>query len=202
MRAEKLGIALHRFRKYSSSFRSETAGFVAEKRRRFPPFSAVVERRASEAFFVRRISWDVSAGAVDLPVSLSGRQSVAKNCPPACSSAEARSRLRLIGSNDTFWVDDFCFDTVFFHVDVFFIPADVFFLQVDVFVRHIDVFFLQVNLFVRHVNVFFLHVHVFVLQVDVSFLHMDVFVLHVDVFVLHVNVFVLHVDMVFLPLDR
>jgi len=65
MRAEKLGIALQRFRKYSSSFRSETAGFVAEKRRRFSPFSAVVERRASEAFFVRRISCDVSAGAVD-----------------------------------------------------------------------------------------------------------------------------------------
>jgi hypothetical protein len=55
MRAEKLGIALQRFRKYSSSFRGETVGFVAEKRRRFSPFSAVVERRASEAFFVRRI---------------------------------------------------------------------------------------------------------------------------------------------------
>jgi len=48
MRAEKLGIALQRFRKYSSSFRGETAGFIAENRRRFSPFSAVVYRRASE----------------------------------------------------------------------------------------------------------------------------------------------------------
>jgi hypothetical protein len=55
MRAEKLGITLQRFRKYSSSFRGETAGFVAEKRRRFSLFSAVVEGRASEEVFVRRI---------------------------------------------------------------------------------------------------------------------------------------------------
>jgi hypothetical protein len=68
MRAEKLGIALQRFRKYSSSFRGETAGFVAEKRRRFSPFSAAVERRASEAIFVRRIWWDVSAGSVDFVI--------------------------------------------------------------------------------------------------------------------------------------
>jgi hypothetical protein len=68
MRAEKLGIALQRFRKYSSSFRGETAGFTAEKRWRFPPFSAAVERRASEAVFVRRILWDVSAGSVDFVI--------------------------------------------------------------------------------------------------------------------------------------
>jgi hypothetical protein len=191
MRAEKPGIGLQRFRKYSSSFRSETAGFVAEKRRRFPPFSAVAERRASEAVFVRRFWWDVSAGAVDLPVSLSGPAKRGEELSSRCSSAEARSRLRLIGSNDTFRVVDFCFDTVFFHVDVFFLPADVFFLQVDVFVRHIDVFFLHMDVFVRHVDVSFLHVNVFVRHVDVSFLHMDVFVRHVDVFVLHVNVFFL-----------
>src|SRR6476659_8097687 len=65
MRAEKLGIALQRFRKYSSSFRGETAGFVAEKRRRFRPFSAAIEGRRREAIFVRRISCDVSARAVD-----------------------------------------------------------------------------------------------------------------------------------------
>src|SRR5258707_15422180 len=65
MRAEKLGIALQRFRKYSSSFRGETAGFVAEKRRRFSPFSAAIGGRTCEAIFVHRISWDVSAGSVE-----------------------------------------------------------------------------------------------------------------------------------------
>src|SRR3954451_21678136 len=65
MRAEKLGIALQRFRKYSSSFHAGTAGFVAEKRRRFRPFSAAIRGRRREAVFVRRISWDVSARAVE-----------------------------------------------------------------------------------------------------------------------------------------
>ena len=65
MRAEKLGIALQRFRKYSSSFRGETAGFVAEKRRRFRPFSAAIRGRTSEAEIVRRIWWDLSARAVE-----------------------------------------------------------------------------------------------------------------------------------------
>src|SRR3954452_23172677 len=81
MRAEKLGIALQRFRKYSSSFHAGTAGFVAENRRRFSPFSAVVEGRASEDVFVRRISGGVSAGAVELRISGGGRSVSATSAP-------------------------------------------------------------------------------------------------------------------------
>src|SRR3954451_22778737 len=81
MRAEKLGIALQRFRKYSSSFHAGTAGFVAENRRRFSPFSAVVEGRASEDVFVRRISGGVSAGAVELRISGVGRSVSATSAP-------------------------------------------------------------------------------------------------------------------------
>src|ERR1019366_8309328 len=65
MRAEKLGITLQRFRKYSSSFRFRTAGFDAEKRRRIFGFSAVVGSKWSEVVFLRRFSAEVSAGAVE-----------------------------------------------------------------------------------------------------------------------------------------
>src|SRR5664279_5185134 len=65
MRAEKLGITLQRFRKYSSSFRFRTAGFDAEKRRRIFGFSAVVGSKWSEAVFLRSFSTEVSAGAVE-----------------------------------------------------------------------------------------------------------------------------------------
>src|SRR5436305_14190394 len=65
MHAENPSNALQRFRKYSSSFHAGTAGFVAEKRRRFRPFSAGIGCRMDEAVFVRRIWWDVSAGAVE-----------------------------------------------------------------------------------------------------------------------------------------
>src|SRR4051794_24474372 len=81
MRAEKLGSALQRFRKYNSSFHAGTAGFVAENRRRFSPFSAVVEGRASEDVFVRRISWGVSAGAVELRISGVGGSVSATSAP-------------------------------------------------------------------------------------------------------------------------
>jgi hypothetical protein len=65
MRAEKLGIALQRFRKYSSSSIDEPAGFHVEKRRRLRPFSAGECRRKVEAVFVHRISTDLSAEAVE-----------------------------------------------------------------------------------------------------------------------------------------
>jgi hypothetical protein len=65
MRAEKLGITLQRFRKYSSSFEFRTAGFNAEKRRRNFGFSAVVASMCSEAVFLRSFSMEVSAGAVE-----------------------------------------------------------------------------------------------------------------------------------------
>jgi hypothetical protein len=65
MRAEKLGITLQRFRKYSSSFQGETAGFAVEKRRRFCSFSAELGRSIDEAVFVRSFWWGVSAGAVE-----------------------------------------------------------------------------------------------------------------------------------------
>jgi len=65
MRAEKLGITLQRFRKYSSSFRFGTAGFDAEKRRRKIAFSAVLDGAWSEAVFLRSFSMVVSAGAVE-----------------------------------------------------------------------------------------------------------------------------------------
>jgi len=78
MRAEKLGITLQRFRKYSSSFDGETAGFTVEKRRRFCLFSAEVGRPKIEVVFVRRFWWDVSAGAVEMTFILS-RRSAAKD---------------------------------------------------------------------------------------------------------------------------
>jgi hypothetical protein len=65
MRAEKLGITLQRFRKYSSSLGFKTAGFDAEKRRRKLGFSAVIGRKWFEVVFLRRFSMDVSAGAVE-----------------------------------------------------------------------------------------------------------------------------------------
>jgi len=65
MRAEKLGIPLQRFRKYSSSFEFRTAGFRAEKRWRFPAFSAVGEGDAIEVVIVHRISTDLSAEAAE-----------------------------------------------------------------------------------------------------------------------------------------
>jgi len=65
MRAEKLGITLQRFRKYSSSFRFGTAGFDAEKRRRKFVFSAVFDDEGSEAVFLRSFSMGVSAGAAE-----------------------------------------------------------------------------------------------------------------------------------------
>jgi len=65
MRAEKLGIPLQRFRKYSSSCEAGTAGFRAEKRRRFFVFSTVVRSRRFEAVFLRSFSADVSAGVVE-----------------------------------------------------------------------------------------------------------------------------------------
>src|SRR5438270_14077858 len=87
MRAEKLGIALQRFRKYSSSFRGETAGFIAEKRRRFAPFSAAIGGRGIEAVFVRRIWWDVSARAVDfIETASSGLRERARTADRSASS--------------------------------------------------------------------------------------------------------------------
>src|ERR1700741_5209744 len=65
MRAEKLGITLQRFRKYSSSFHRETAGFDAEKRWRNSPFSAAGWRLRCEVENVRRISTVLSAEAVE-----------------------------------------------------------------------------------------------------------------------------------------
>jgi hypothetical protein len=65
MRAEKLGITLQRFRKYSSSIGFKTAGFDAEKRRRKIAFSAVVDVKSFEVVFLRSFSMDVSAGAVE-----------------------------------------------------------------------------------------------------------------------------------------
>src|SRR5882672_5101296 len=65
MRAEKLGNPPQRFRKYSSSFLHETAGFDAEKRRSFSRFSAVFDDVDHEVDFVRRISTDLSAEAVE-----------------------------------------------------------------------------------------------------------------------------------------
>jgi len=65
MRAEKTGITLQRFRKYSSSFWFRTAGFDAEKRRRIFVFSAVVDGEWSEVVFLRSFSTEVSAGAVE-----------------------------------------------------------------------------------------------------------------------------------------
>src|SRR5260370_38862320 len=65
MRAEKLGIPLQRFRKYSSSFLDETAGFHAEKRWRFRLFSAASEHAIGEVKFVHRIFADLSARAVE-----------------------------------------------------------------------------------------------------------------------------------------
>ena len=65
MRAEKLGITLQRFRKYSSSFHGETAGFDAEKRWRFFRFSAVGWRWPCGVENVRRISTGLSAEAVE-----------------------------------------------------------------------------------------------------------------------------------------
>jgi hypothetical protein len=69
MHAEKLGITLQRFRKYSSSFCHQTAGFGAEKRRRFFVFSAVSDDAIREAVFLRRIWVDLSAGSVDFAFS-------------------------------------------------------------------------------------------------------------------------------------
>src|SRR5258706_15528691 len=65
MRAEKLGITLQRFRKYSSSFHAETVGFDAEKRWRFSLFSAVSDGVIRVIEVVRRISTDLSAEAVE-----------------------------------------------------------------------------------------------------------------------------------------
>jgi hypothetical protein len=65
MRAEKLGITLQRFRKYSSSFRFRTAGFDAEKRRRKFAFSAVFDEEWLKVVFLRSFSMEVSAGAVE-----------------------------------------------------------------------------------------------------------------------------------------
>jgi hypothetical protein len=65
MRAEKLGITLQRFRKYSSSSVVELAGFDAENRRRSRLFSAGELRWKVEAGFVHRISTDLSAEAVE-----------------------------------------------------------------------------------------------------------------------------------------
>ena len=66
MRAEKLGIPLQRFRKYSSSYPFGTAGFGAEKRWRFLPFSAVIGSGVIEVVIVHRISTDLSAEAVEM----------------------------------------------------------------------------------------------------------------------------------------
>jgi hypothetical protein len=71
MRAEKLGITLQRFRKYSSSFLGETAGFGAENRWRFLPFSAAGPRPRNETGFVRRISTDLSAEGVESGLAVS-----------------------------------------------------------------------------------------------------------------------------------
>src|ERR1017187_5928061 len=65
MRAEKLGITLQRFGKYSSSHCVRIAGFGAEKRWRFRSFSASVKHAWSESIFVRRISTELSASAVE-----------------------------------------------------------------------------------------------------------------------------------------
>src|SRR4029077_16282420 len=65
MRAEKLGIPLQRFRKYSSSFPPETVGFHAENRWRFRPFSAGERGWIAEGRFVHRISADLSAEAAE-----------------------------------------------------------------------------------------------------------------------------------------
>src|SRR5882724_4183094 len=56
MRVEKSGNRLQRFRKYSSSCSVGTAGFDAEKRRRFRRFSTGVGRIWSEVVFLRRFS--------------------------------------------------------------------------------------------------------------------------------------------------
>jgi hypothetical protein len=65
MRAEKLGIALQRFRKYNSSSRGGTAGFRAEKRWRFSVFSAAGQTFVVRGFLVRSFSIDFSAVSVE-----------------------------------------------------------------------------------------------------------------------------------------
>jgi hypothetical protein len=72
MRAEKLGIPLQRFRKYSSSYPFGTAGFGVEKRWRFPAFSAVIGGGMIEAAIVHRISTDLSAEAVESGCEVAG----------------------------------------------------------------------------------------------------------------------------------
>jgi|GEM_PF-3053145 len=124
MRAEKLGIALQRFRKYSSSFRGETAGFVAEKRRRFRPFSAVFEPGANEAGFVHRIWWGVSAGAVDLPVAVDFRFDTV--------FFQVEALFRHV-------------DVLFLHVDTLFLRVDTVFFRVDTLFGHVDRVFLHVD---------------------------------------------------------
>src|SRR4051812_47640984 len=103
MRAEKLGIALQRFRKYSSSFHAGTAGFVAEKRRRFVPFSAAIRGRRREAVFVRRISWDVSARAVDFGFVILNRRSRGARSAEAAQDGEGSqdAQLRLKNHQDS-----------------------------------------------------------------------------------------------------
>jgi len=91
MRAEKLGITLQRFRKYSSSFHAGTAGFTVEKRRRFSPFSAEVGRRMIDGVFVRRIWWGVSAGAVDFKFILSRAKDLARQAKAVTSRQILRS---------------------------------------------------------------------------------------------------------------
>ena len=66
MRADNRDTTLQRFRKYSSSIEVEPAGFREEKRRRTWAFSAVPTRFARDRVFVRRFSWEISAGSPEL----------------------------------------------------------------------------------------------------------------------------------------
>src|SRR6185369_13865914 len=62
----KQSSTLQRFRKYSSSVRRATAGFVAEKHRKTSAFSAVCDPLTIERFFIRSFSGVLSTALPEL----------------------------------------------------------------------------------------------------------------------------------------